>query len=208
MSIYRILTDKLVTDYEDFPIFGLLLYSDQDSNGHMGIVLSTEEYIERINKRSGSRWMVYSLKLLTPVKRPVKTDFTKLHYLVTNLPPYEIEEPNKNKEIMMWFDIRRHEELPCIIIFTFDQQTKELLFVKEPIQGRSPADTFNKLYKIIKNVSSTLDEIQENYLSNRAEIFYQIEKTLSVSRQIETIKKAIRFISPMELIKYAASLFS
>jgi len=207
MSIYQILNARLQTNYQDFPVFGLLLHSDQDSNGHMAIVLSKSDYLEKINIRSGPRWMIYCLKLLTPIVRPAKRSADDaVIRMLTMLPPLQLEEPHGNKEIMAWFNIRSHNDLPCIVVFAFDQHTNELLFIKQSIQGTTSSDTFNNVYTIVKDVSATLDEINEEYLANRAEIFHQVKETLAGKRETQIVKKLIGFANERDLLRRAARL--
>lgn len=66
MTVYEILNQELQSDYDNYPLFGLLLYSDRDSTGYMGHVLKDAEFAERLDRRSTDRWLIFTLKLLTP----------------------------------------------------------------------------------------------------------------------------------------------
>lgn len=208
MSLHNILSRKLADDFDKYPIFGLLLHSDRDSNGHIGRLLLETEYLEKIHKHSGARWMIYVLKLLTPgpylplINKEDSTPF------ITNIESYELEdeEPFENQLMMNWFNIKQHDRLPCLIIFTVGQYDSELLYFKESIKGNSVDETFTSLYKIIKDVSLVLQGVECKYLSNRTELFNLIQNKLKENYEIELFKKLLKFGSPKDIIKLIGKL--
>ena len=208
MSLHNILGRKIADDFDKYPIFGLLLHSDRDSNGNFGRLLLEAEYLEKIHKHSGARWMIYVLKLLTPgpclplINKEDSTPF------MINIGSYELddEEPFENQLMMNWFDIKNHDSLPCLIIFTVGQYNNELLYFKELIKGSSVDETFTFLYKIIKDVSLVLEGVNFKYLSNRTELFNLIQNKLKENYEIELLKKLFKFGSPKDVIKLIGKL--
>ncbi len=208
MAVFKLLNVELNKDFEHFPVFGLILYSDKDANGYVRNVLLNKDYIQNLDASSGTRWNIFTLKLLSPTRTQYKrSKKSVIMRWVTTLRSFRLDSFHPNLNISKWFDIKYHKELPCLVVFAFHQDTCELLYLKEKIRGENIAETYNYLRKIINEVSDTLENIKEEYLNNKAEIFSQIDWGLKNYKERKVVSKLIKIIDPISLLKKIFSSF-
>ncbi len=209
MPLHDILHNELAKDYGEFPVFGSLIYSDQDNNGHLEAVLNIPTYFNRLDIVTGPRWKVYIIKLRSSVSTASAHICNDGFGLITSLDPYLLAQPDpfQNEWLMQWFGIRNHGDLPCLVVFTVDQENGELLSVKQAITGDTLESTFNCLIAYMKDICQVMSHIQIEYLGNRREIYTLIKNYLANKNQVDVIKRLIPIKNVFELVKFFTKAF-
>jgi hypothetical protein len=200
------LNDKLLDNYEKFPLFGLILFTR--SHPHIVKVLKDDDYYAALDEISGNLLLVFATMLFdreirtpnpSPEKYPLKT--TKI---VTNEPKgtFHIEhiehtvissgnmepiwvDPSENKEIMSWFNIKDSREFPLFVLFAFENSI--MCYKKYALRDSSVQEVFSSLEEVLSAISFELkDKMNDDSVSLFGKAKWEVSK-LQFKRQLKDV---------------------
>lgn len=155
------LNEKLRESYEQFPLFGIILYTSQ--HPHVIKMLKDEDYLAALNDITGEQIAIFWTGLFpghykSPPSEPGQLSIMFMIW----------QEPNQNKELLSWFDLETSKDLPLLVLFGIDFEKNDLYCQKYSIKAESPQNTYNLLQEALSAAST---QIQKNSSLDRIAVF-------------------------------------
>lgn len=164
------LIKKLVDDKNLSRIYGFILYTDKDLM--VKKVLSDKLYWEELDKRSGARWPIFTVRQLikghveSMPSDPNGTSFMLMKW----------HEPSVNMDVLNTFEIKRSEELPCFVAFIWDDND-DVQSITVNINGRTDSDVYLKLDEVVSAIARAEASVLPEYKQN-VELFRIVKSEL------------------------------
>ena|GEM_PF-1988772 len=146
------LNDRLRETHELFPLFGIILFTS--AHPYVIKMLKDEDYLAALNDITGNHIAVFTTALFqgrytTPPSKPGQLSMMCMIW----------QEPNENKNLLSWFDLKDSNNLPLLVLFGIDFENNNLYYRKHSIKAESPQSTYNLLQEALSAVST---QIQKN----------------------------------------------
>jgi hypothetical protein len=198
------LNDKLLENYENFPLFGLILFTK--SHPHIVKVLKDKDYYDALDEISGKLLLVFATMLFDggfrtpnppPEKYPSKTtkivtnEVTGAFYIEsTGTSTSYMMEPiwvdsSENKEVISWFNIKDSREFPLFVLFAFENSI--MCYKKYPLRDSSVQEAFRSLKEVLSAISFELnDKMNDDSVSLFGKAKWEVSK-LQFKRQLKDV---------------------
>ena len=172
-------------------IYGFILYTDKDV--HVRKMLADKLYWEDLDKKSGARWPIFTVRQLT-----------KGHEVLTpsssegvNFIMKKWYEPATNMDVLNDFEIESTEDLPCFVAFIWDNN-ETIQSVSVRIDGRSDSEVYNKVEEVVSLITRAENAVLPQYRQN-VELFRNVKAELdglNFRYKAKTITKAAKKFLP------------
>lgn len=176
----REMNKLLVEHHEDYRLFGIILFTD--AHPQVTRMLQDPLYYAALDEISGERILVFATMLFRARQRYPEPP----PGVFGNVAPIW-EEPNANKELLSWFDIRGRDQLPALVLFGSNGDT--LSYHHDKLGGRTAGEVFESLEKAFSVVAS---EIGDRALDQH--VLQELFRRLRWKRRKETTRRQLRRI--------------
>ncbi len=137
-------------------IFGFIMYTRR--NSYIVKVLRDNDFWNELDEISGANWPIFSIKPLE-----------ECYYEMPSVPqeamgqmvPIRIE-PNENREFLDFFSLKESSDLPCFIVFIWNEDGKIEQITWE-LSNASEQEAFDSIREIVTLVSETEAKVQSPY---------------------------------------------
>jgi hypothetical protein len=153
---------KLINEHDKYPLFGMLLFTE--IHPHVIKTLKDVDYYSALDKISGDEIALFSTMLFHSKPENLSLSPDNFHHMV---PIWK--EPEENKKILRWFDIKDSQELPALVIFGYG--VGNIYYQKYSISSNSSLGVFNKLNIVLSRVSDSVRNNKNNGRVSDNEIF-------------------------------------
>lgn len=165
--------------------FGVILYTDE--HPHIKKVLADDDYWAALDKMSGPRWAVFSIRAKAG------------YYGLPNLRPGTLgmmipvwKEPRENEALLREFEIKSTKELP--LLFVFAQGTYgEILRHSISLDDSSIEKAYDSLKIGIKVIAEAIQDVLPENLKSAEGVHAAINLSVSNYKYWQSIKKGISF---------------
>lgn len=164
------LIKSLVDDKNLSRIYGFILYTDKDVM--VKKVLSDKLYWEELDKKSGARWPIFSVRQLTKGH----DEFMPSDPNGTSFMVKKWHEPSVNMDVLNIFEIKSTEELPCFVAFIWDNNDV-VQSISVNINGRTDSDVYLKLEEVVSAIARAEAAVLPEYKKN-VELFRNVKTEL------------------------------
>lgn len=165
------LIKKLVDDKNLSRIYGFILYTDKDIM--VKKVLSDKLYWEALDKKSGARWPIFTVRQLVKGY----DEFMPSSPNGTNFMMKKWYEPPVNMDVLKTFEIESTEELPCFVAFIWDDNDV-VQSISVNINGRTDSDVYLKLDEVVSAIARAEAAVLPEYKQN-VELFRNVKSELN-----------------------------
>lgn len=187
---------QLVNDKNLSRIYGFILYTDKDL--YVCKMLSDKLYWEELDKKSGSRWPIFTV-------RQLEKGYDEYIGASPNGAGFMLRkwhEPPMNMDVLENFDIDSTEDLPLFVAFIWDN-SGTVQSVSVNINGRSDSEVYNKVEEVVSAIARAEEAVLPQYRQNE-ELFRNVKSELDAINFRYTakavFKKAMKFIPLFKLL--------
>ena len=151
-------------------IYGFIVYTRAHS--YIAKVLRDEDFWYELDEISGPNWPIFAVRPLEQgcYKMPSCSRKSKSNICCSMNEVWY--EPNENKKVLEWFALDKSEDLPCMVIFSWNDNDKLERFVWK-LSNDSLDNAFNLIREVVKIVTETESYILPKY-----------KKSISVYRNV------------------------
>ncbi len=180
----------LIKNYEprvgSVPVFGMILYTD--SHPIIKKMLRDDDYWAALDEISGSKWPVFSIRAKAGSYKHSEHQYFKRFYMT---PIWK--EPSENKKLLDWLALESTEQLPLLVVFTFnDGEEVDRTVVK--LDDENPDIAFNRLREVFSVIKHSIDNIPVEDLNSGLEVLSAIRYALDKIGRRERLKEGYRLI--------------
>jgi hypothetical protein len=170
---------SLLEYYEKYPLWGILLFTE--AHPHVIKALKDIDYYNALNEISGNKiailtTMLFRGRYISPEIRP--GSFGDI------IPIWD--EPNKNKEVLSWFDIEDSRKLPLLVLFTIEDN--QLYHQHYSIDHDSSQEVFKSLREVLLLIPNELG-------ADNKKLFNHMQWKINTLKTKHVIKKMFDLIS-------------
>lgn len=179
-------------------VYGFIVYTRAHS--YIAKVLRYEDFWNELDEVSGPNWPIFAV-------RPLEQGCYKMPCETRNSNPniccsmHEVwHEPNENKKVLEWFTLDKSEDLPCMVIFAWNDNDKlERIIWK--LSNDSLDSAFNSIREVVNNVTETESYILPEY-KNSISVYKNVKSSLEARLLRRGFLRSIEKITRVkELIK-------
>ena len=186
MSVAHRLVQRYKGTGDLVDLFGLILYTD--ANPNLVKVLNDEQYWKSFNIISGTRWLVLSARIVEGHREVPQMQVGALGSLV----PAWLEPP-ENKALLEEFGLETSRDLPLLLLFTWDQDTKQVLQLRIEIKDDTVDVAQKAVREVICRVTEVIERTDPKYRNNAQELIALVDtEELSVKARA-FLRKAVPF---------------
>lgn len=159
---------KLSEEYnEKFPILAVIIFNT--SHAHLIEALRKQTYVDALDEVTGAEIGVFWAA--RPEGR-IELPTYPAGFMGMMLPVYI--EPNSNKTLYKFFDIKDGQSLPLLVTFSFDSDGK-LYFGKTKLSENSAEDAYNQLKKVLADKANLLRDFSDELKKDRDKMFRELD---------------------------------
>lgn len=179
-----------IEDFKDrYDIFTVLLFNE--TNPYMVKMMMDEQYYMALHKITNDNLILFSA-----VELEGKKVFNKSKRLDSFEYIHPIwEEPEKNKELYDWFDIKGHNDLPLLVVFRFVDH-EEMQFTKYKLDNTSIEEAYGSLEKVLKKMTTKLVKKEAKSGQEKFDSLKWEVKKLKLIRGWKSFKEFLKLIKP------------
>lgn len=168
-------------------IYGFILYTDKDLM--VKKVLSDKLYWEELDKKSGVRWPIFTVRqLVKGHDEYMPSDPNGTSFMMSKW-----HEPAVNMDVLNTFEIKSTEELPCFVAFIWDNNDV-VQSISVNINGRTDSDVYLKLEEVVCAISRAESAVFPEHKQN-VELFRNVKTELEGLNFKYKVKTAYNTIS-------------
>jgi hypothetical protein len=182
---------KLMQEHTNFPLFGMLLFTE--AHPHIIKALKDADYYSALNEITGKE-----VALFTTVLFLGGYEYPAAPPGVLSLVVPIWKEPQKNKTVLPWFNIKDSRELPLLVIFGYEG--RDFYFQKYPIKAESPQDVFNCLQDVLLRISISVQRAKVKNRVYKQKIFEYAQWEM---KKFEAYRKARDFFETVSIFRGA-----
>lgn len=140
-------------------IYGFIVYTRAHS--YITKVLRDEDFWNELDEISGPNWPIFATRPLEQGSYSfTKTSKSKSNFCCSMSAIWH--EPNENKKVLEWFSIKKSEDLPCMVIFTWNDNDKLERFIWK-LSNESENKAFNSIREVVNSVTQATHYILPEY---------------------------------------------
>lgn len=163
-------------DMSNSRIAGFILYTRKHAN--VVKVLKDEDYWTCFDEMSGPNWPIFSVRPLDPRRQQYsgRSIPGTISMMVSTL-----HEPNANKRVLKYFGLEESRDLPCFIVFMWDDNN-QLCQIDWKIDDFSVDAAYNSIKEVIELISKA-----------ERDVLLEYKKSTGVFRQVKTEIEGSKF---------------
>lgn len=176
-------------------IYGFIMYTR--SHSYIVKVLRDNDFSNELNEISGANWPIFSVKPLLEEKHEAPCSSIDENVIQMMKPTWN--EPNQNRKLLDFFNLKESQHLPCFITFIWNDK-QELEQITWPLKNTSKQDAFNSIREIVTIISQREFGILPQYKSSES-VFREVKGSIQgVIERRKIIIIAERFLRIKELL--------
>lgn len=154
-------------------VYGFIVYTRAHS--YIAKVLRDEDYWNELDEISGPDWPIFAT-------RPLEEGFYSFPQTCNSTSNFSVSmneiwhEPNENKKVLEWFSIKNSEDLPCMVIFAWNDNDKLERFIWK-LSNESENKAFNSIREVVRNVTQATHYILPEYKKS-VSVYRNVRETL------------------------------
>ncbi len=176
-------------------IYGFIMYTRKHS--YIVKVLRDIDFWNELNEISGANWPIFSVKPLKEGEYTFPRSNRDEEVMQMMIPTWH--EPNQNRTLLNFFNLRESSNLPCFIAFIWNNKN-ELEQITWPLKNTSEQDAFDSIREVVEIISQTESAILPS-LKSSENVFREVKgnieakmerrKLINGAQKIVSIKKLL-----------------
>ncbi len=184
-----------VIENSNIKTFGIIIYTDENPN--IVKLLRDEDNWKALSKASGEKFFIFSIK---PKKGYMEFPDSSPGVIQFLIPIWK--EPDENKKLFEYLNIKDSRELPLFVVFT--KVDEHLLYKSMPIDESDPYKALEQLRNIFYQIRDIADSIHSKYQEHEAQVH---DKIASVLQKNNAWKKLKSIDNLVKLVKRYTTIF-
>jgi hypothetical protein len=188
---------KAIENFEKDPtvvkVFGAIIYSNR--HPHIKKVLKDEDYWLALDEISGARWAIFAARAIegkTEIRGGGPPGSSGLLVQVW-------VEPSENSKLIEYFEIDSTEK-PFFVVFTRLKKGNILKSILT-LNDSSTEKTYDRLNKIIRDLTSSIEKIEKENIEDYETVFNAINMSVTHIHDMDVLKRLFNIYQWLKKIK-------
>lgn len=145
------ITEQIRNNYDKYTLFSTLLFTEE----HPLIIKALKDpfIYDALDRITGPSLLLFTSMLFKGSYRYPSPPSGHPAFIC----PIWVE-PNENRDLLLWFNIKDSRALPMLVLFTCRENDSNLYWITHPINDKSKNNVFNSIIEVLKPIVRIINE--------------------------------------------------